>query len=159
MAGGGMTAVLALGLAVIVVPTILNLNMDDDAWGAVTALPNSYAHDRQCLLWHHFNAERTHLTVGPRWMEELANTLTEGNEGATMLDDADGDCMGRNLRARMYIDDFGLLKRLVNKGSWASRPVHCAGLKKVEEMVCKDRHDGDVLVWSHSAIKLSKKLK
>jgi hypothetical protein len=31
MAGGGMTAVLALGLAVIVVPTILNLNMDDDA--------------------------------------------------------------------------------------------------------------------------------
>ena len=50
-------------------------------------------------------------------MEELANTLTEGNEGATMLDDADGDCMDRNLRARMYINDFGLPKRLVNKGS------------------------------------------
>ena len=43
--------------------------------------------------------------------------LTEGNEGGTMLDDADGDCMDRNLRALMYIDDFGLPKRLVNKGS------------------------------------------
>lgn len=49
-----------------------------------------------------------------------ATMLTEENEGETMLDDADGDCMDRNLPARMYImyiDDFGLPKRLVNKGS------------------------------------------
>ena len=49
-----------------------------------------------------------------------ATMLTEGNEGGTMLNDADGDCMDRNLRALMYImyiDDFGLPKRLVNKGS------------------------------------------